>query len=265
MAEIVASSSAATVKNAPFSAEAVSESVQILADGNRITRNVTTRMYRDSEGRFRREEIPGPGGAVGSIVGLQQTISISDPVAGVRYYLNPGSKIARTTNITGTTFITTTPTAVGGAANSAKAVIVNPEALTRVDRVQLESTAIQKLNITPTTIVTPAISTSADNRKVESLGVRNIEGVEAEGTRTTTTIAAGAIGNERPIEIVYERWYSKDLQLIVLSKHSDPRFGEQTYRLTNINRNEPDRSLFTPSSDYKIVTEQRLSPTSRKQ
>ena len=88
----------------------------------------------------------------------------------------------------------------------------------------------------------------------EQLGVQNIEGVDCEGTRTVTTIPADAIGNERPIEIVYERWYSKDLQMIVYSKHSDPRFGEQTYRLTNINRSEPDPSLFEVPSGYKIIS-----------
>ena len=91
------------------------------------------------------------------------------------------------------------------------------------------------------------------NTKTESLGVKNIGGVEAEGARNTTTIPAGAIGNERPIEVVYERWYSKDLQLIVSSKHSDPRFGEQTYELTNIRRDNPPISLFSPPADYTII------------
>ena len=88
----------------------------------------------------------------------------------------------------------------------------------------------------------------------EQLGARSFDGAEAEGTRTTTTIPAGAIGNERPIEIVYERWYSKTLQMIVYSKHTDPRFGEQTYRLDNLRLDEPDRSLFTVPSDFKIVS-----------
>jgi hypothetical protein len=91
--------------------------------------------------------------------------------------------------------------------------------------------------------------------RTEQLGVQNIEGIDAEGTRTVTTIPAGAIGNERPIEITYEKWYSNDLQLVVMSKHNDPRFGEQTYRLTNIVRSEPDPSLFTPPQGYKLITE----------
>lgn len=96
---------------------------------------------------------------------------------------------------------------------------------------------------------------SKNNTRTEQLGVQNFEGVDAVGTRTTTTIEAGKIGNERPIEIIYESWYSKDLQMIVYSKHSDPRSGEQTYRLTNINRSEPDPSLFTVPPGYTMQSQ----------
>ncbi len=90
------------------------------------------------------------------------------------------------------------------------------------------------------------------NAKKESLGKQNIEGVEAEGTRYTITIAAGEIGNEAPINIVSETWYSAELQTVVMSRHSDPRMGENTYRLTNINRSEPPHALFELPSDYTI-------------
>ncbi len=86
----------------------------------------------------------------------------------------------------------------------------------------------------------------------ESLGKKAIEGVECEGTRTTVTIAAGSIGNDRPIDIVSESWYSPELQVVVSSRHSDPRFGETSYRLANISRAEPDKSLFVPPADYKV-------------
>ena len=86
----------------------------------------------------------------------------------------------------------------------------------------------------------------------ENLGKQTIEGVEAEGTRSTITIPAGEIGNERPIEIVSERWYSPELQMVVMTRHSDPRTGEMTYKLTNINRTEPAKSLFEVPSDYTI-------------
>ena len=90
------------------------------------------------------------------------------------------------------------------------------------------------------------------SRKSESLGKQVMEGVEVEGTRETMTIAAGEIGNELPIQIVFERWYSPELQLVVMSKHTDPRVGENTYHLTGINRSEPSRTLFELPSDYTI-------------
>ncbi|HEX8368328.1 MAG TPA: hypothetical protein VF604_07285 [Pyrinomonadaceae bacterium] len=235
--EIIASSSTAVVKGAPFSAEAVSESTQILADGNKISRTFTVRMYRDGEGRFRREEVPGAGAAVGGFGGVRQMISIFDPVANQRFFLDPTKKTARRMSI------------LPGSAEGA--VIVNGQAMSVATRAQIETNAAQRTNI----VVLPGVVSSSNTGKSESLGTRSFEGLEAEGTRTTTTIPAGTIGNERPIEIVYEKWYSKDLQLIVYSKHSDPRFGEQIYRLDNIDRGEPDRSLFAVPSDYKLVTE----------
>ena len=89
--------------------------------------------------------------------------------------------------------------------------------------------------------------------KVESLGTETVEGVKAEGKRITHTIAAGAVGNEREINIVTEHWYSPELQTMVMTRHSDPRFGETTFRLTNINRTEPASTLFQVPSDYTVV------------
>ena len=87
----------------------------------------------------------------------------------------------------------------------------------------------------------------------ESLGVQLIEGVPAEGTRTLMTIPAGQIGNERPIEVISERWYSPDLEVLLYSRHVDPRYGETTYRLSNIVRTEPAASLFEVPPDFTLV------------
>jgi hypothetical protein len=94
-------------------------------------------------------------------------------------------------------------------------------------------------------------SSKAD-RKTETLEARSFDGVSAEGSRTTTTIPAGEIGNEQPIQIVDERWYSPELQAVVMTRHSDPRYGETTYRLTNISRAEPAAALFQVPSDYTV-------------
>ena len=90
------------------------------------------------------------------------------------------------------------------------------------------------------------------NAKTESLGRQTIEGVQAEGRRTTMTIPAGQAGNELPIHIVTESWYSTELQTTVLSKHSDPRNGETVTRLMNISRSEPSHMLFEAPADYKL-------------
>jgi hypothetical protein len=246
--EIIASSSTKVVKGSPFSAEGISESVQVLPDGNKITRSTTTKMYRDSDGRFRREGAGASSSsgavAVGGFVpasGFQDTISIYDPVDAVRYTLTPSTKSARRFN--NQNIVTE------------GAVIVNGQPLSPSVKARIETSVAEKTHV----LVMPnVISGTVSGGKAEQLGTKSFEGVEVEGTRTVTTLAAGTIGNEKPIEMVYERWYSKELDLIVYSRHYDPRFGEQTYRLTNINRSEPDRSLFTVPSDYKIVAEPPL-------
>ena len=87
----------------------------------------------------------------------------------------------------------------------------------------------------------------------ENLGSQTIEGLLAEGTRTTTTWPAGSIGNDRPITSTQERWISRDLGMEVLTKRSDPRSGDSTMKLTNISRSEPDASLFQPPAGSEIV------------
>lgn len=288
-AEIIASTSTKIVKGAPFSAEAISESVQVLADGNKITRSGTIRMYRDGEGRFRREEMPKQIGIPGSYAELQQTILILDPVAGIKLILNPASKTARQLGLKDEKQQVEEQMQKAEAEKRVAAVLEKAAAVTAQGKTQSkmqadEAQAQMKNKLQTTTRDKEAVRAaetesklattvqsdkskmalesvlSGEPTKTESLGTRKIEGVEAEGTRSTKTIPAGAIGNERAIDIVYERWYSKDLQQIVLSKHSDPRFGEQTYRLTNINRSEPPRSLFSLPADYTLVNEQKTRP-----
>jgi hypothetical protein len=79
-----------------------------------------------------------------------------------------------------------------------------------------------------------------------------IEGVNVDGRKRTTTIPAGGVGNEQPLTIVSEEWRSPELNVLVLTRHSDPRTGDSSYRLTNIVRGEPDPSLFTVPPDYTV-------------
>ena len=79
-----------------------------------------------------------------------------------------------------------------------------------------------------------------------------VNGVNANGTRTTHTIATGEIGNSAPIQIVSERWYSPDLQTVVQSTRTDPRFGTTTFSLSNIQKTEPAATLFGVPADYTV-------------
>ena len=102
----------------------------------------------------------------------------------------------------------------------------------------------------PVTLFAVSGHHGGDKGKTENLGKQMMEGVSVEGTRTTVTIAAGQIGNERPIDIVSERWYSPDLQMVIMSKHSDPRMGETVFTVSNISRTNPDASLFQVPPAY---------------
>jgi hypothetical protein len=88
--------------------------------------------------------------------------------------------------------------------------------------------------------------------KGEALGKKNMEGVIAEGTRNVQTIEAGEIGNDRPIQIVNEQWYSEELGMMVMTRRSDPRTGDETFRVTNIRRGDPAPYLFQPPAGATI-------------
>ncbi|HSB11118.1 MAG TPA: hypothetical protein VLM38_16640 [Blastocatellia bacterium] len=247
------------VKGAPYSAQAVTEQVQVLADGNRIVRRDTASVYRDSEGRTRREQsikAIGPYAASGE---PQEMIFINDPVAEVNYILDSKNRTARKMDLSGMAV------ARKKAVESARARTVEGKGTSGSDQQKIEERkqveiaragGIGMRGPGPGPVFESSIGFAKefrkDQMKEESLGKQIIEGVEAEGTRTTLTIPAGDIGNEAPIYIVEERWFSPELQVLVMSKHSDPRMGENTYRLTNINRSEPAHSLFELPSDYTI-------------
>jgi hypothetical protein len=95
-------------------------------------------------------------------------------------------------------------------------------------------------------------TTAAGPEEGEDIGTQLIGGVTAIGRRVTLIIPVGAFGNNRELKVVNERWYSPELQALVKSSNSDPRFGINTYELTNILRGDPDPALFQPPSDYAL-------------
>ena len=228
------------VKGAPYSAQAVTETTQTLADGTRIVQKSTATIYRDSLGRQRREQTLPAIGLFTPQGDPPQIISISDPVAGVNYSLNPKERIA--------VKLPTPP-------SPPRPPNLPNQGVTKEFNVMVSGPgpAIQSAPALPTMIFfRGAAPNSNEPPKVDQLGWKLIEGLQAEGTRTTITIPAGEIGNDRPIEIVDEQWRSPDLQVIVLSRHSDPRIGETVYSLVNVNRADPAPGLFQVPADYTL-------------
>jgi hypothetical protein len=249
------------VKGAPYSAETITENSQTLADGNRIDRKTTGRIYRDGEGRTRREEDRRDGTVA---------VSIVDPVAGTSYSLDPST---RTAWKTGTVVASAIMSKVEASqVNAAK------------DKAMAEKAATEKVAIARQGgAATARVGEVRDGMKVTAIGPdgvmtgysftvadtplehKTIEGVAVEGRKTTSTIPAGKVGNEQPILVTSEEWSSTDLKVLVLTRYSDPRTGESSYRLTNIVRAEPDHALFTVPSDYTIKETgiRRMEPSRR--
>jgi hypothetical protein len=198
------------LKGAPFAAEATTEVVQTLVDGNRIVQRTTAALYRDSRGRTRQEV--SLAGVAGMVAGgsSARLLTIGDPDSGMTYSVTPDGQVR---------IMRMTPGEPGRPAGA------GPRST--IDRASAQR-ALDKLTTS----------------RQESLGPRTMEGVVALGTRTTVTLAAGAVGNERPIESVSERWFAPDLGIVVYSRRHDPRYGETIYRLTKLARAEPAPELF---------------------
>jgi hypothetical protein len=223
------------VKSAPYSATINNESIQTLEDGNRIVQTNTGKVSRDSQGRTRQDAaLPAIGNL--SAASAPHLVFIQDPVAGTSYTLNLTDKTAWKN-----------PMPPGGTDGPGAAV----------------GTFFIQRALGPPPVPPPGppmialpkhLATDEQlEANAEPLGSQTMEGVVVNGVRTTHTIPAGQIGNDRPISIVTEVWTSTDLKTIISSKRNDPRMGEQTFRLTNIVRAEPDSSLFTVPADFKLV------------
>jgi hypothetical protein len=222
------------VEGAPFSADASTQITQTLGDGTRIEQTTAGKVFRDGAGRVRREmTILGLSALDPSVEG-QSVITIVDPVAGVRYVLDPRTKEARRV-----------VTSAGFEARQSRA-----EAMRRGSA--LLPPPPPPPPPPPGESLPPARPRGAPGPPA-SLGTQQLLGLTATGTRRTETIPSGRIGNDRPIEITDERWESAELKVLLLSRHHDPRTGDVEYRLTNLVRGEPPRGLFTIPSEYRII------------
>lgn len=342
-----------TVKGAPYSATAITESNQTLSDGNQIIHRDEAAYYRDSEGRTRIEQTLKKIGKWVAAGDPKRIVMIADPVAGYYYSLDPNERKATKSPLFNRV---ARPLFRGDEVERQKSAWerqlksledqekkqrqaledqwekrrrdldeqrskpgqMSDEEWTKQKRMLEEQRAKEKeafdeqrekarerleqnlkerkerleqdaarrkqdasspKPIPANSLIKPQPTASAEakhaatatqsvqtvqsvnGKKTESLGKRVVEGVEAEGTRTTSTIPAGEIGNTLPINVVDESWYSRELQVPVMTRHHDPRSGDNVFRLTNINRSEPARSLFEIPDGYTIVENAGSKPT----
>jgi hypothetical protein len=261
------------VKGAPYSAEAISERVQNLADGNQILTKSASVSYRDGMGRTRQEN--------NDTKGELRTVVIHDPVAGTVVTLHPQDKTAHKMvikEIKGEARELARKTieemrAEGklprgaGDGQHEDVVIKRVERLdgaqrdriredvrVRVAGAMAQEHGAREIERT----IGPALAGAFGDMKwsgkasVKELGSKEIDGVKADGKMRSYEIPAGEMGNRNPIVVSDESWYAPELQVTVYSKHSDPRSGDRIYRLANLKRGEPAASLFTIPSDYTV-------------
>ncbi len=291
-------------KGAPYCADAVHETIQPLADGNRIVRSQSTRMCRDGEGRTR-QEVERDG---------HRVVYLRDPVAKESWVLDADKKTARKFGGAGAGIDSAawqvyadqmrewaqkvkaqvrervsadgTPPAAPAVAPQAPVPPVppTPVVLSQSDRTTKDAQGRERREVRievlrvdaphpmapmapmapmhgplpplPDVQAPPAVMARAmvfaprGPGAQSTLGSKEIEGVKANGERTTWTIEAGKVGNEKPIVITRDVWTSPDLMLTIASRNFDPRSGESNYRLQNLKRGEPDAALMKVPTDY---------------
>lgn len=244
-----------TMKNAPYTAETATETTRTLADGTRIQSKHTASLARDKDGRTRRENsFSNIGPWANSDQEAPRFVTISDPVAKEMYILNLTDRTVVKNKIG-------EPMVFRHETKSGDTRTVNEQRV----QVAVSGTAVSSGTVAGPpnfTLAMPMHTAGAvarrmpfdsNNMKTESLGRQTMKGVPVDGTRVTHTVPAGMIGNDRPMVTVTEKWYSRDLQMTIFTKTTDPQVGESIYRVTNLRRSEPDPSLFRVPGDFKVT------------
>jgi hypothetical protein len=215
------SSELPAVVDAPLSATGKREEVTKLIDGNRIVRTTTTRLVRDSQGRTRVEHVfPTPNGFRGA---WPSVIQISDPISGESFMLNMLQKTASMMPPSEPSSVLQAPVAAPPMAPQLSTPLLGFGFVGTMSQTQLKET---------------------------SLGEKMIDGIRAVGKRVDYTVPANTIGNQKPLKVQMEQWFSPDLGVVVLSTQRCSAGVENTYKLEQIDRSEPDSSLFTIPADF---------------
>jgi hypothetical protein len=235
------------VKNAPYTAQVVTERTQALADGNQIAVRRTTMTYRDSAGRTRQEIRDADGDVV--------TVTINDAVAGATLILHPRDRsavrIAHVRRNGGEDIIVKQVEGL----NDAERQRIRTEVRIQVSKALAgNDTALRDAQMQVAPLMNGAFADLkwASKAVTKDLGTRDVGGIKAEGKLRSYEIPAGALGNRNPIIVSDETWTAPDLQVTVYTKHSDPRSGDVVFRLENVRREEPAAALFTVPADYTV-------------
>lgn len=214
------------VKNQPLTAVFESETVRLQPNGTALTSRVMTRIYRDRDGRIRREQMVMANSTIAPFSNTAKSITIEDPVAGFTYLINPATRSAFRYKLS----------ANQPQSNGFNDLIPRTVDVLRNDDPQ--TGLVKKYRL--------------EQPRAEALGRQEINGVEAEGRRVRFKIPAGAIGNTAEIEAMHETWIARDLKMLVKSSTKNPLIGEHNYRVIELTRSEQPASLFEIPSDYTI-------------
>ena len=235
----------APVAGAPYSATGVTDSATTFVDGNRISRHETTRFFRDRQGRTRIEHTPPPP-ATHNPLPIPAIVLINDPVSGECYVLDAPQKIAH---------VLSHPTARGLVIHPPVAQSMPPARLL-MPGFDLEYGTAFSL---AASYFAPEVGTQA------ALGEKAIDGIPVIGTRVKHHVRAGEYGNEQPIFITVENWFSPDLGVTLEDTQLSTIGGNVDYRLERITRSEPDATLFQVPPEYtrKLETPTFRSEVSR--
>lgn len=248
------------VREEAYQAQAVTEIRQTLANGTHIDQTVTATVARDREGRTVRSQRLGtygpflafhiPGSPVPGSADAQPPLltTIFDPIAKEHIDFTSDAKVARVLPLlepTNDRVFSVSDHLEDGRPATVAASLARPE---ESGRGQGRGMVMADGDAGPVIIADAGESAE----KTEPLGKKIIEGVETRGTRRVWTLAAGAIGNDKPLITTEDTWYSSKLKLVLLSVRDDPRFGRTTYSLIDLRLTDPDKSLFRIPPGYTI-------------
>lgn len=220
--------------NIPFSGVVKLSIEQKLADGNAIHRVTQTRQARDSAGRTMNETAVGCVRGEDGQMHEQLTVNINDPVA--------------RTNMNWQVGVNDQLKVVHVFHQPELKPVNSPPVVKRPEPTAAQQEQQQKM---VKAIQARALLERRETR-TEDLGVKDFNGVSAQGLRTTRTIPPGEEGNDLPLVVVNETWRSKELGLLVMVVRDDPRTGRTVTEFEEFTRGEPDPGLFAPPAGYTM-------------